>query len=244
MTTEREIADRLAIATSTLYSPEDVVRPPLALGMVRDALERGYDVVVADHGSPDTFLKELGRTGATVIATTGTMGSQRRQAMQKASELESIVAWLEPEKQSYIPELWKTGVPILEGNADIVVPSRQNLAGYPPVQKGVEYAGNALWKALTGTDLDVWFGPRTFNADRTHYFTQYDGRHGDRWEGIFVPLVEAIADGNRVLDVPVEYAHPTQQTLQESLDPRFIAKRLSQLYIISRAVDAAVREST
>ncbi len=242
MTTEQEIADKLAIATSTLYSPDDAVRPPLALGMIREALERGYDVVVSDGGSSDAFLQELCRTGATVIETCGTMGSQRRQAMQKASELESIVAWLEPEKRPYIAELWKTGVPILEGSADIVVPSRQNLAGYPPVQQGVEYAGNAIWKALTGTDLDVWFGPRTVKSDRVHYFTHYDGRHGDRWESIFVPLIEAIADGNRVLDVPVEYTHPTQQILQESLDPHFIAKRLSQLYFISRAVAAAVKE--
>ena len=57
-------------------------------------------------------------------------------------------------------------------------------------------------------------------------------------------LVEKLLQDKDVGFAAVEYAHPTQQTLQESLDPRFIAKRLSQLYIISRAVDAAVREST
>ncbi len=240
---EREAAEQVAIATTTLYRPEDTVRPPLALAMVRDALERGYMVVVADAGSPDEFLRQLESTGAQVLHIRSTMGSQRREAMQKASELERIVGSCEPEKRPYVRELWKTALPVLEGAADIVVPSRvHGVQGYPPVQQAVELAGNALWRLLTGADLDVWFGPRTFAADRAHYFTHYDGRHGDRWEGLFVPLVEAMSEGNRVVGVPVDYTHPAEQTMQESLDPQFIRKRLGQLYGISRAVRDAARE--
>lgn len=240
---ERQVAEQVAIATTTLYRPEDTVRPPLALAMVRDAQDQGYKVVVVDSGSPDEFLKELEATGASLIHySEGSMGKQRRLAFEQASSLEDIVAWTEPEKLPYVRELWKTALPLLEGRADITVPSRPDLKSYPLLQQYVEHAGNAIWRLLTGAPLDVWFGPRTWRGDMTHYFTGYDGRHGDAWESIFIPLVDALADSRRIASVPVVYSHPPEQTRQEYYDTSFAVKRLGQLYTISRAVAAAVNE--
>lgn len=240
---EREVAEQVAIATTTLYRPDDTVRPPLALAMVRGALEQGYRVVVVDSGSPDEFLRELEATGASLVHSSGgSMGRQRREAFEHASSLEDIVAWTEPEKLPYVRELWKTALPLLEDRADITVPSRPGLKSYPLLQQCVEHAGNAIWRVLTDAPLDVWFGPRTWRGDMTHYFTGYDGRHGDQWESIFVPLVDALADSRRVASVPVLYSHPLEQTRQETYDSRFVRKRLGQLYSISRGVAAAVNE--
>lgn len=235
---EREIAENVAIATSTFYKADEVgkVRAGIAVKTVRDAMERGYSVSVVDSGSTDKFLKILEDLGACVLAEDPTvignhsMGKARRQAFKVAYETgRKIIVWTEPEKEHYIKEIWKTAVPILNDEADLVIPDRGNLDDYPTDQQHAEYFGNLLFKNLTEYELDIWSGPKTFSRKMINYFTDYKGEYGDLWESLFIPVLDIIHNKKRVLSVRINYNHPSEQTEQEEGNPEFGFKRYKQL---------------
>lgn len=239
---DREIAERTAIATSTLYNPDlesDQYRGGLAKETVRKAVDLGYEIIVVDGGSPDELLKEFERFGAKVqINESGVVGVSRRQAIREACNTRrKIIAWTEPEKISYIPEITKTARPIVEDYADLVVPKRKSLESYPTAQQYAEPLGNAFWKGLTGIDLDVWFGPRTWRRELSDYFTSYDGRYGDLGDSVFIPLLDIIHSGHRIIGIEVEYTHPQKQTEIEENCLAFHRKRIAQLYHLTDALE-------
>lgn len=236
--TPREIAENVAIATSTFYNidnPSDLIRANVAINAMRTATDLGYSVALIDGGSPGELLDEFRKYGAKVFqekerAAPGMFGPGRRQSFQEAYNLgKPIVAWVEPEKEGYVPELWKTAEPILEGKTDLVVPKRKSLDSYPEFQAREEELGNLFFKNLTGYDLDVWIGPRTWNRNITNYFTGYDGKFGDKWESIFMPILKAIHDEKRISGVEINYTHPKEQTEIEKGDLKFDLKRVEQL---------------
>ena len=47
--------------------------------------------------------------------------------------------------------------------------------------------------------MDLWFGPRVWRRELTRYFLEYDGELGDRWEAHFLPVLDAVLSGERVL---------------------------------------------
>jgi hypothetical protein len=238
-----DISDKVVIATTTFYNPDSEIdrhRAGNARNTVRNATEAGYTIVVVDGGSSDEFLREIECLGAQLHMEAGSgMGQSRRQTLQAAYDTgKPVVAWTEPEKESYIPEIYKTAVPILEGCVDLVVPRRNNMYSYPTAQQNAEPLGNSFWKALTGHDLDMWFGPRTWARDMSHYFLDYDGtEHGDKWDSIFIPVMDAIIDGKQVTGVEVNYTHPQVQTDMEDKSVKFYFKRLEQLDNLMRALD-------
>ena len=230
------LIENIAIATTTFYKPEQKVgqlRMKLARESVREATDLGYKIVVVDGGSSDEFLREIERYGAVVEAEEkGTMGTGRRHAISRAAELGKIVAWTEPEKNSYISQIKKTAIPVHEGRADLVVPTRPSLDSYPTSQQHAEKFGNQVWYELTGIRLDMWIGPRTWRSDLSHYFTQYDGikaGFGDKWEAIFLPVMKMHHDGKKVIAVDIDYTHPQEQTNLEEGNMEFTGKRLIQL---------------
>ncbi len=231
-------SERTAIATTTFYNfnnPSDVIRADCARNMIKTARDLGYSIVLVDGGSPQELLDKFQEYGVKVFAEREKgMGKGRRQAFEEAYNLDKpVLAWLEPEKQSYIPELWKTITPILKNKADIVIPKRKSLETYPELQKIEEKVGNLFFKNLTGNDLDVWFGPRTWNRNVSDYFIEYDGKFGDKWESIFMPVLTAIHNGKGVVGVDVDYNHPSEQTQIEKGDIKFDLKRIEQLYTLT-----------
>ncbi|MBU2638681.1 MAG: hypothetical protein KJ955_06935 [Nanoarchaeota archaeon] len=232
-----------AIATTTFYKPgseNDAMRAELAKSTIRKATDLGYGVVVVDGGSSDELLREFERYGAQVfLEKSMNMGQSRRHAIERARNLgREVVAWTEPEKDSYIPELYKTVEAVILGHgADIVVPRRHSLESYPVVQQHAEQLGNSFWKELTGHDLDVWVGPRTFTRDAAEYFLNYNGEYGDKWDSIFIPVMDAIIDGKNVKSVTIEYTHPRQQTALEEHDLTLYWKRLEQLQNLLGALE-------
>lgn len=239
---EKEFAGKLAIATTTFYGPDlesDVYRAELATDMVRKATERNYAVAVVDGGSPDEIIRVLERSGAKIFSQESKgMGPGRRQAIIEAYNTgREVIAWTEPEKNAYIPEIWKTAVPIVGGRADIVVPKRKSLDSYPTAQRYAEPFGNAFWKEVTGVDLDVWIGPRTWGRKLSDYFLRYNGKYGDKWDSIFIPLMDAIFDGKRVIGVEVDYTHPKRQSEIEEHDKVFYLRRLEQLNNLMKAFE-------
>lgn len=237
----REIARKVAIATTTWYKPDsesDNIRVRSAKNFVRNAADSGYEIAVVDSGSSDELLKEFERYGARVyIQLNPGMGPGRRQAIKEASNVgRDLVAWIEPEKEYYIPELWKTALPIIEEKADMTVPDRRPLDDYPIGQQYAENLGNLVWKDITGLDLDIWCGPRTWRRELSHYFTEYDGRYGDKWDSIFIPVMDAVLKGEKVMGVKIDYKHPRDQTQNEDGDIIFHMKRIHQLESLTKAL--------
>jgi len=230
----RSISEKVAIATTTLYNPDlesDALRSELAKSTVRHATNLGYEIIIVDSGSSDKLLKDFERYGAKVFFQQKKgIGPCRRQAIRGALDTKrEVIAWTEPEKESYISEIYKTAKPIIEDYADMVVPRRKSLKSYPTAQQYAEPFGNSFWKALTGHDLDMWFGPRTWRKEISDYFLGYNGEYGDKWDSIFIPVMDAIFDEKNVISVEVKYTHPKKQTEIEEHNLRFYTKRIEQL---------------
>lgn len=226
------MASEIAIATSTFYrkNPVEEIRMKLALESAKLAADFGYKLIAVDGGSPADFVKSLKDYGAIVEQEKQKgMGSGRRQAISRALELGEIISYTEPEKAPYISQIEKTAKPIREKRADIVVPSRGPLDSYPTSQRHAENFGNDFFKELTGRALDMWSGPRTFSRECAPYFLNYNGQYGDLWDAIFIPVIDAIHDGKRVISVDIEYKHPKEQTETEEGNVEFTFKRLKQL---------------
>jgi len=243
-----EISDKIAVATTTLYRPgskSDACRAELAKDLIHRCTERGYIVTVVDGGSSDELLREFEYLGARLSVQEGkSMGAGRRQAIKMAFDTgREVIAWTEPEKTSYIDDIVRTAEPLLADSADLVVPRRRTMYSYPDAQQRAESMGNGFWKDLTGHDLDVWFGPRTWRREMSEYFLSYDGRYGDRWDSIFIPVMDIILDGKKVTEVVVDYVHPSEQREIEDDSPEFYSKRLEQLKNIMTALGTHWRKN-
>lgn len=246
---EKKLSGEVAIVTTTFYRHNNLIdeaREKLARRTIREATKRGYKVIVMDYNSPKDTLDFFTNCGAEIHKRTEEgMGAARREAIKYAVESGlPIVAWTEPEKVPYIPELIKTVAPIFAGQAEMVIPRRVpvTLKHYSNQQYS-ELLGNAFFHKLTGLDLDVWFGPRTWSKELSHYFLDYhDKTYGDKWDSIFVPLVPIIKEGHRIVSVNVDYIHPPEQALLEDNDLSFYRKRVEQLDTLFRALETYWRK--
>lgn len=239
------------IATSTFYkagSANDEMRAELAKRFVREAVRLGYSLVIVDCGSSDELLKNFQSYGQNVhvyLEQKMSLGQSRRHAIKLALELgKSVIATTEPEKVDYIHNISETVKPIIDGSADLVVPSRRSLNSYPVVQQYAEMMGNIFWKELTGNELDMWFGPRTFRKEMSTYFLDYNEEYGGKWDSIFIPVMDAIVDGKIVKSVVVDYTHPIEQTSFEEHDLSFHIKRFKQLENLIPALETHWKKRT
>lgn len=221
------------IATTTFYMSMDDVRAKLALETARAAKTFGYPLVVVDGGSPEDFKNELQRWDALALDETSRgMGAGRRQALAEAAKLagqNGVVIWMEPEKWMLVRCLNKAAGPILDNEADLVIPARESLESYPPEQAYAELMGNLAIKYLLGQWYDFWFGPFVANRRALHFFLEYRGKYGDKWDSIHIPRLHVIKAGLRLASVEVNYIHPSEQTAEETGNMDFFAKRLDQL---------------
>ena len=238
---QSSLADKVVLVTSTMYDlnkASDRTRSVIALESIAEAYRRGYEMIIYDSDSPRHLLQMFSEAGARVIASTSkTMGGKRREAIADALKTEKpVIAYFEPEKTSYVPEIEKTAIPILAGEADATIARRRSLKSYPLFQQQAELLGNMFWERITGHELDMWFGPRTFSREAAHYFLDYQGAYGDRWEALAIPILDMIAGGKRIQSVLVEYSNPSQQTQIEEHDILFDMKRIEQLHTMAVAI--------
>lgn len=226
------IGERIVLVTATKYSSAsiDLNRYQCAIQTVQSAVASGIECVVID-ASDDNTRHHFSLAGARVFEEQDKgMGAGRRQGIRAAYDTHRpVIAWAEPEKFSYVPFLPSTASPIVQGRADLVVPARVSLQSYPTAQAYAELLGNLVWHQITGVPLDMWFGPRTWSRESSRYFLEYDGKYGDLWDSLHVPVLDAIIDGRRVVSVSVDYEHPPVQKRDEENDPLFSVKRLAQL---------------
>ena len=234
---KKGIIEQTVLVTGTHYPDPDNFRTILAKEMIRKAIEMGYTTVVVDNGPNDKFVREIQSYGTiTDYVPELKMGAQRRYAFQVANDLgKQVIAWTEPEKTTYLSEIVKTAEPILNGEGEIMIPRRRNLDSYPTIQKELEPVGNSFFKELTGHDLDVWMGSRSWDRSMSNYFLNYDGKYGDMWDSINIPVLRAIVDCKKVMGVTVDYVNPAIQTQKEEKHAEdFRDKRETQLSEITR----------
>lgn len=255
----------VAVATTTFYPRwypgeiqdhdlTDKVRGDLALKLIKEAAGKGYQIALVDGGSSQEFLSEVGLMNVVVRPELERgMSASRRQAFEAARILKGVkvICWTEPEKISIIRDCLPNAVlPILNGEADIVVPARNDLSfqSYPDYQAEEEKRANREWNAILKArgflpkddpDLDVWFGPKFFrNAPEILrlFLDKYEFRKRDLpldkiidpelWpNATFLPIVAALHRGFQVKSVPVPYIHPKEQTEIEINNPLFVRKR-------------------
>jgi hypothetical protein len=207
-----------AIGTTTFYPSRDgkmtdgdLLRSRLALEMIDTALAQGYEVFVVDGGSDASWRSSVTQLGAHVLNEVdhprGILGPGRRQALEAAANSDrQLIAWVEPEKAPLIRAagymalrpLAIAGGPVLAGEANLIVPRREDeLASYPEQQRFEEITGNLtvrdtlrdyfVGKGLTFDQaaekvpyLDLWIGPRIMDRRGVTRFLDYDGKLWDK----------------------------------------------------------------
>jgi glycosyltransferase involved in cell wall biosynthesis len=239
--------NKVVIVTTTWYDlgkESDRLRAGVALRTVEKAIELGYEIVVVDGGSDGEFVGEMKKSGARVcVQKEKGMGVGRREAMRRALGLrKKAMVWMEPEKEPLVRLLDKVVEPIIEGKADLVVPKRESMNSYPAEQQHSEWLINRYWQLLIEKKLDICFGPRAWGVELTGYFLNYNGEYGDKWEAIFITVMEMLRDGKRVVGVEVDYEHPRELTKIEQGNIEFVEKRIEQLGGLVKAMGRCVKD--
>jgi len=243
---------------------DDVVgiRGDLALKTLAAAQEKGFQLTIVDGGSSAAFreaVKDKLKLPLSDEKERGMSGG-RRQSFRETSCLSGVkaIVWTEPEKVSILQDcLSEAALPVLQGEADIVVPSRDDTAfsTYPEYQANYEKDANRVWNGILrrngllaedAPDIDAWIGPRIIKNDPDilapfldkYEFegrgeSHYDKINPELWpDALFLPLVASLYKGRRVQSVPVPYRHPAEQTASEQDSPAFQAKRKEQFRTI------------
>jgi glycosyltransferase involved in cell wall biosynthesis len=235
----------------------DKIRGDLALETIKAALNNGYQIVVVDGGSSEAFVEAVRALGVTIQEEEERgMSAGRRQAFRAVSGLEGVdvVCWTEPEKVSFVQDcITEDVLRAFDDGADIVVPRRNEeaFASYPDYQADFERESNRVWNDILrrhgllvedAPDLDAWIGPRIIRNDpkilemfmheREFVSEIQSGLKQDApglWpDALFLPLIEALYRGLKIVGVDVPYAHPKKQTANEQDSEEFRKKRAAQ----------------
>lgn len=183
---------KVAIAMTTSYpgwysgelrsiKDTDKVRGDLGLEMIRKAVDRGFNVVVADKDSPEDLRQQFSELAVRFISRRkdDTRAFGRKVAIDEASSIPEvkIIIRTEPEKISLLDFIQEISMPILKKEADIVIPKRRNeefRASYPPYMYESETFANRRYNSILKEfsilpgeteDLDIYFGPTVIAND-------------------------------------------------------------------------------
>jgi hypothetical protein len=240
-----------------LASPSDVAktRGDLTLTSLATIIQRGFQVIDIDGGSSPDFLNALTQLGVNVYPQMEKgISAGKREGILRAQVFNPKAIFLsEPEKPSIMAATEALAAPILDGSADIVFASRDSSSfdSYPPVQAKFEQKSNGVANALlkargllkpNDPDLDWWMGMRMIKntPEVTDLFlTKYELKpfgHGldnvtdlEAWSNaLYLPVVMGLAQGLRVVGVPVHYEHPQAMTNSEIGNASFDRKRAVQ----------------
>jgi hypothetical protein len=158
----------------------------------------------------------------------------------------TAILYMEPEKVDLLNHIHHIVEPILSGNYDVVVPTRNEElfhTTYPKEQFHSEMFGNMhfnnLAKQVAGfqggwgekpTKLDWLFGPFAFHTRHSDSWLNYTGTS---WDAQMIPYVRGVKNQYwKITSVTVDFCHPKVMKEQEEGDPVFTSKRLGQLNLL------------
>lgn len=230
----------------------DKVRGDLAIQTITAASERGAKVIVVDGVNNRPFRQALVRRNVLILDEIDRgISPSRQQGFRIAHAMPDGLAnlWTEPEKVSIIEDCFDLLMaPILTGEADITIPLRDadSFSTYPDFQADIEQESNQLWNDLLKAEgilpyehpgFDNWFGPRAWYRDITGLFikkfrsTDPDAslvKPEEYGNALHFPVITALLEGKRVLNVQVPFRYPEIQKAIEQDSPEFRAKRKYQ----------------
>ncbi len=238
----------------------DKVRGDLALEFIAKAQKLGLQVVVSDGNSSRSFKKLLTQSKNIHLKFRKhpKRSPGKRQTFQTASKLKDIkvIVTTEPEKISLLDSIETISKPILDGNADIVTPQREDKLfkkTYPDYMYESEIEGNKIYNEYLnlysllpkGETLDMFFGPKAFANKKevlacfmrkfklkTGKFklpSEYFDPEEYSNTGYF-PIILALKKKLKVESVEVPFDYPQVQKQNEEAEAKelFIEKRKSQ----------------
>lgn len=271
--TERiSYGDQIVVATNFLYrdyklpvvgeprheDDTDGIRGDLALKSLKRALRLGVRIVASDGGSSPDFLSALEafQDGLVIVHSEDpNRGPQRRNAFGKAIALPNALAIVYTQGEKNLADfLVKITKPIIEGNADIVIPKRNPelfKLSYPGYMRKSELEVNATYDWLMqkaglmkkDESFDWFFGPVVFRNDPeivALFLKRYAledvirsraGANPDpdmHSDGHYFPVIEALFKKMRVVSVEVPFVYPATQKANEmspEMMPRFMERR-------------------
>lgn len=263
-------ADKIIVATNFLYknyhglpqgqqrdiADTDGIRGDLAIQSITKAISQGVQVVAADGGSSEEFLtaiKEFESLGLLTIVSTSKpgRGPQRRAAFEVAIQFpgKQAIVYFQPEKDSLMDYLTEITKPIVDGNADIVVPARTSdlfKQTYPDYMRESELNVNKTYNWLMhragilpkGENLDWFFGPVVFrnNPEIVSYFlreyvlrapirSRVGAQPNPELHSVshYFPIIEALFNKKKVVGVEIPFVYPKAQRDNE-MSPETVAQ--------------------
>jgi len=268
----------VAITTSTYYprwyqgplrsiNHTDKIRGDLALEFMAKARKEGYTVIVVDGMSTKTFLKTVREISGVILKRRKSYkrSPARRLGYQVASKIPDInvIVYSEAEKINMIDLIPEIVHPLLQNEADIVIPKREEKAfkeSYPNFQYLSEEEGNKLYNEYMHLHhgqavkeyYDMFFGPRAFRNDPKIlrlFYQRYMFRLGDHVfdeqyfdpeqlsNAIFFPIVLALKRGFRVKSVEVSFRYPKLQKENEEKGNRVYFEEKRQMQRLALLVE-------
>ncbi len=214
----------IKIVMTSLYKSQEAIRYHLACQTIGNAIALGYDVLIVDKSPNPEISRSFRRIGADVHNSSAkTFGEQKRElfgiCVDRFNESDVLVA-MEPEKVDLVRLIPSIIAPIEQGQADIVMPKRteESWSSYPDFQVTAEKETNAAFSQATGKKgFDIPFGAVALSCKMAQYFaacnpTQFDAL--DKHVQIYASII-AIANGHRVISVPVNFFYPATQKREE-----------------------------
>lgn len=232
----------ICVVTSTFYPSvegNDLVRSELALSLLSEIDEHGFQGVVVDGGSLPDFIEKMGGSRSKIFSGEQLgRGEGRRKAIEEALLLHpKYIVYVDPEKVDFIRSISLIAERMENESLDMVIPRRRSMSSYPRFQEYSEKFMNEYLGALSGHSFDYVFGPRMWKQEHSHYFLTYDGKYGDTWDAIFIPVFEMLKNVEmKVGEVIVDFDYPPSQKAFEEQGFDFYQKRLAQ---VKNVLDAA-----
>lgn len=263
----------VAIATTTFYPKwykgkirsirhTDKIRGDLAIKFFLEAKKKGYRVIVVDGKSSKTFHKTVEDIEGIIFTKrrNSKRSPAKRQAIKIAAKQDGvkIIVLTEAEKVSLVTDcISLLSKPILEGDADIVVPKREKklfVATYPSYMHESEEEGNKIYNEILRVygllqshdeDLDMFFGPRVFRNENKvirlfmkkytisslgSSFTKEFFDVEDYSNILFFPVVLGMKRNFHIKSITVPFVYPKIQKDNEEKGERvlFLEKRKNQ----------------
>lgn len=249
----------VTLLTTTFYQPGEL-RLELACELISLACADGHNVFIVD-GSSDEVSTRLVDAGANVFRQKGRgMLASRQEVFAHAAEYwmwrseppnpnHLIGFWTEekPDLVRSIPEIIK---PIVDGNADISIPFRDESvwASYPWFQATTEQTANRIYWRETGLRADPMFGPVAFNLSLAGRFAECDPEIEFGVSGSYLQhaaVLKLHANGARVASPVVDFIYPPRQKAEEEGEKAeaMFRKRIAQLHELSLNVYPKLAEA-